>query len=521
MTNYIRRYFIILILLSYVGCSTFEIFKGENKSIKYITPDVISEHLFFLASDSLKGRNTPSSGLDTAAEYIAKTFARYGLDPVKGGYFQQLKLEIVNLGDSNHLIITKMGKETEFKIKTDFTPFEMTADTEITAPLVFAGYGIKSEEYNYNDYENLDVRGKIVLVMRHEPGEEDSSSIFEGKKSTDYSNVIKKVQIAIEQGAVGVLVVTDPLNHTSLTPRGFPWPSLSKIIPADALPLRLATDEPKVPVVQVGENVIEQLLGSVDTLRVIQQKIDSTHKPYSFEFKDVIVNLKTTTIITEKSSRNVLGFIEGSDPILKNEVIIIGAHYDHIGYRKGTEAGNDSIFNGADDNASGTSGLLAIAKAFGASGKKTKRSVLFIAFAGEEKGLLGSSFYVRNPIIPLDKTIAMLNMDMIGRNHEDSVYIIGASHSPDILKIVEEENKNVGFTLVTSLEKYMGGSDHAIFYRKGIPILFFFTGEHEDYHKVTDHPELINTKKVARIAQLVYRTAWHMANENKYYKLTK
>lgn len=493
-------------------------FNSINDS-ELISPDAIEKDLSFLASDSLKGRNTPSEGLEVAADYIANKFKNYGLKPVNESYFQKFGLIITNLGTENHLTITRKNEVRTFDIKKDFIPFEITANDDVSGKLVFAGYGIKAAEYNYNDYQNIDVKGKVVLVLRHEPREEDSTSIFDGLKFTDYSNVSRKVKIAIDEGAIGVLVVTDPLNHTNLVPRGFPWPTLSKTIPVDALPMTLNLDEPKVPVVHVGESIIELLFGTVDSLKRLQTIIDSSLQSRSFEFEDVVVNIKTSTIVTEKFTKNVIGYIEGTDEQLKDELIIVGAHYDHIGHKRNVEAGTDSIFNGADDNASGTSGMLAIAKAFSGMKTKPRRSVLFVAFAGEEKGLLGSKYYVNCPLFPLEKTVAMINLDMIGRNSEDSVEIIGARQSPDLFGIVEEENKKVGLNLIASKESVLGGSDHVSFYRKNIPVLFFFAGVHDDYHSVTDHAELINFNKVAKVSRLVFRTVWKIANENKYFKI--
>lgn len=508
-----------ILIASFAGCS-FNIFKSSLPGEKAITPQLISKHIYFLASDSLKGRNTPSPELDSAAEYIAKEFRSIGLSPVNDSYFQKVNLCIVNLDKDNHLKISKAGSEKSFQIKAEFTPFEMTGNKETNAPVVFAGYGIDAPEYNYNDYSNIDVAEKIVFVLRHEPGEEDSNSIFDGVKSTAYSNVQRKVKIAIEKGAVGVLVATDPLNHTSLTPRGFPWPSLSKLIPEDALPINLSMDESKkIPVVHVGEEVIDLLFGSVDSLKNLQSEIDASLTSKSFQFENISVNLKTTTIVTEKPARNVVGFLEGSDTTLKNEVVVIGAHYDHVGYKKKYEPDTDYIFNGADDNASGTSGVLAIAKAFAVMNTRPKRSVMFITFAGEEKGLLGSVAYVENPFFPLEKTVAMLNLDMIGRNHEDSLLIIGGLQSPDIAAINAEENSYIGFTLAGNEERYIGGSDHASFMKKKVPVLFYHTGTHDDYHKVTDHADFIDVSKAARVSQLAFRTAWRIANENKHYRI--
>ena len=517
MSNYCRLLFVLLLSSSILGCGS-RVTQGPSTGLEAITPELIHRHVFYLASDSLKGRNTPSPELDTAAQYIARQFSRAGVQPVGGSYFQRVRLDIVSLGATNALRVQHGGKETSYDIKTSFIPFDMTGDKRARRPVVFAGYGISATEYHYDDYASVDVKGKIVFLLRHEPGEDDSTSVFEGKRLTDYSNVATKARIAAEHGAVGVLVATDPLNHTSLSPRGFPWPSLSRMLPKDALPITLAADEAgKVPVVHVGEDVIADLFGSVDSLRNLQAVIDRAVKPVSFAIPGAEAFVQTSTELKDMSADNVVGYLEGRDPVLKNEVIIVGAHYDHVGYKKEHEEGEDYIYNGADDNASGTSAMLAIAAGFGAMNERPRRSVLFIAFAGEEKGLFGSEFYVRHPLFPLEKTVAMINLDMVGRNSEDSLFIIGADWSPDLVRINAEENQRVGFVLV-NYELNNGGSDHMTFIKKNIPILYYFSGMHADVHRVTDNPELINTRKAARISRLAFLTLWRIANEDRRYQ---
>jgi len=507
---------LVVALLLFDSCTYFGFGSNQLVGEKAITPELIKKHVYYLASDALKGRNTPSAELDTAAHYIADEFKACGLQPVNDSYFQKVNLAIVNLGPDNHLKITRNGEEKSFRIKEEFTPFEITANKEVNAQIVFAGYGITAPEYNYDDYTNIDVNGKIVFVLRHEPGEEDSGSIFNGIKPTDYSNVKEKVRIAKEHGAIGVLVATDPLNHTSLTPRGFPWLSLSKNIPEDAIPMNLSFDEDlKIPVVHVGEEVINLLFGSVEKLKEIQVELDSMLNSKSFEIPDAVVSVKTSTKVKEMPTQNVVGIIVGTDPVLKDEIIIIGAHYDHVGYKKNQPDTTDIIFNGADDNASVTSGVLAIAAGFAAMKQKPKRTVLFLTFAGEEKGLLGSTAYIEKPLFPLNKTVAMLNLDMIGRNGEDTLYIIGQPQSPDLVNIIVEENKYVGMALIFNQEKNIGGSDHVSFSKKKIHSIFYHTGIHADYHRVTDNPEFINFKKAAKVARLAFRTAWNIANHKK------
>jgi hypothetical protein len=509
----------------FLGIVSLFIFSAGNnpapprEALEAIRASDIRQHINYLASDSLKGRNTPSPELDRAAEYIAAEFKRLKLKPMNGSYFNDFNLSIVRLGKENSLAITVNGRETAYLIKQDFMPFAMTASKAVAAPLVFAGYGITAPEYGYDDYAGLDVKGKIALVLRHEPGERDPISPFNGDKDTEYAQVASKVQNAIDHGVAGLLIVTDPANHRSLAPRGFPWPSLFEGIPDDALPLTLAlTEKEKIPVVQVGEAAVQQIFGNVDTLRSWQQHIDRDRKPRSTALATVEVRLQTTTDTALQPTRNVVGLVEGADPKLKSELVVIGAHYDHVGYQKEHTEGEDYIYNGADDNASGTCAVLAIAKAFSAAKKKPQRSVLLMTFAGEEKGLFGSRAYVERPLWPVEQTVAMLNLDMVGRNAPDSVSVGGVTRSPDLIKINEEENQSVGFKLDYSIEQYHNRSDQYNFARKKIPFLFYFTGEHADYHRVSDHPDKINANKIARIATLAFRVAWRAANTDQRFR---
>ncbi len=473
--------------------------------------------IFYLASDSLKGRNTPSPELDSAASYIAREFRQSGIQPVNGSYFQPVVMHRVSLGEPNVLRVRSGGVERNFEIKTDFTPFDMTADREVRGPVVFAGYGITAPELHYDDYAGIDVKGKIVFVLRHEPGEEDSLSIFLGRKATDYSNVGTKARIALEHGAVGVMVATDPLNHSSLAPRGFPWPSLSKIIPKDALPLTLGLgEESKLPVVHVGESVIAMLFGSVDSLRALQSAIDRQVSPRSFVLGGTDATIRTTTIVEVMGCRNVVGVLPGTDPVFGREIVIVGAHYDHVGEKKEHMPGERYIYNGADDNASGTCALIGVAAALGGLPAGPRRTVLCIAFAGEEKGLFGSEYYARHPLFPLERTVAMLNLDMVGENSPDSLELIGSRASPELARIAHEEDNRIGFVLADAVLS-SGGSDHMSFMKRNIPNLFFHSGLENVYHTVNDRPELIDVHKVARTAGLAFLTAYHIAMDTSHY----
>lgn len=487
---------------------------------KLITPALLCDHIYYLASDSLKGRNTPSPGLDSAAAYIAREFRAEGIPPVNGSYYQTFYICKKNLGEPNSLAVVKNGERHELKLKSGFVPFEVCGSGKVDAPVVFAGYGITAPEFNYDDYASVDASGKIVIVLRNEPQKDDSNSVFNGEESTRYAGIREKMLNAARHGAAALLVVNGPLNFTSMKPRGFPWPALSKVIPVDALPFGICGDNDTImPVIHVGEELVNILFGSVDSLRRIQAGIDSLLVPVAFPVPGTIISAEINMKEDHMATQNVVGMIPGTDPA--GEVLVIGAHYDHVGFMKQhADSIKDFVFNGADDNASGTSGVMAVARAMAAMKKPPRRTVIFILFAGEEKGLFGSRYYVNHPLLSLNKTVAMLNLDMISRNSTDTLRLVGAPVSPDITGIIKKENKKPKLVLVDD-DDFMGGSDHYSFYKKGIPFMFFFTGIHKDYHTPRDNPDRVDCNKAARVSRLVFRTAVNIANSKDHYRVTE
>ncbi len=495
--------------------------KSSNMSA-VITPEFMEKHIGFLASDSMKGRNTPSPELERAAEYIANELTTLGITPVNGIRFQEIPLYTKNLNQQDCVFsVTINGRSSEFKLRTDYTPFEMTSDTLVLGSLVFAGYGITAPEYGYDDYRDIDVRGKIVLIMKHEPGEKDSLSLFDGVKETTHSLLTTKVENARRHGAAGLLMVTDPLNHMLLTPQGYPWPGLSKFLPSDNLSVEMDRGTGYIPFAQVGESVVKLLFGSVDSLRNIQRSLDATLTPSSFEFQGTECRLRTALTFNQLSARNVVGMIEGRNRRLKKEFVVIGAHYDHVGTLKKAKEGEDSIFNGADDNASGTAGVLAVARAFSDMKKKPARSILFIFFAGEELGLFGSEYYCQNPLVPLEKSVVMLNLDMISRNGNDFLQISGLRFNPDLSPILLEEAEKMELKNFPEEEELFKRSDHYSFFRKGVSGVNISTGLHKDYHKVSDDPGSSDPAKAARVAAMVFSTARRIAGDNIYLQTVK
>ena len=515
------------LLISFMSCFLYLGYPGfvhaqynSANAKKLITPEFMCRQIGYLASDSMKGRNTPSPQLDSAASYIAGEFRSWGVQPWKGSYFQDIPICTDHLGDTNELTISRDGKNNLLKIKTDFVPYDFSSAGKVTASVVFAGYGITAPEYKYDDYSGIDAAGKIVIMFRNEPQKDDSTSVFQGKDDTRYVSLKEKMKNAMKHGAVGMLVINGPMQYSSLKPRGFPWPSLSKTLPKDALPLYLCTDhENQIPAMHIGEAAINLFFGSVDSLRHLEEKIEKNLQCVSFELSALQVTMHANIITTEFTARNVVGFIPGRDSVLCHQLVIVGAHYDHVGLRKEHSDTADYIFNGADDNASGTAGVMSLAYAFSRLKEKPKRSMMFILFAGEEKGLFGSKYYTTHPLHPLASTVAMLNLDMISRNYPDSLYLEGARQSPDITNIIRRENKKTKFILVVKNSDFLGGSDHYYFYKHNIPFMFFFTGLHKDYHQPGDSPDKVDCFKAARVSRLAFFTAGRIANDKNRYSI--
>ena len=470
------------------------------------------KHLEYLSSDVMRGRDTPSAELDTCAHYIARYFKEHGLKTAgeSGTWFQHFNLLKTRLAEPNSLAIITRDGEISFSIKDDYVPVYFTANRRVEAPVAFAGYGITAPEYDYDDYANVDVRGKIVLVFTHEPQENDSTSLFDGKEMTDYAKLFEKAVMARARGAIGMLVVTDPNNHRFRRPPNV-WPSLMRQAPEGAIPLTMEEKmENKIVVMRIGKKLAEAVVqGTGKTLEELQSLIDKDLTPHSFLIPDLILRMETNLDSEPFPTQNVICLLEGSHPELKEEVVVIGAHYDHLG------APDDStIYNGADDNASGTVGVMILAKAFASLETRPARSLLFCAWAGEEKGLYGSRYYVNSsPLFPLEKTAANINLDMIGRNDSGRVTISGFSSSDDLKEAALQANESMGLEIDSS--KPIRGSDHVPFYAEKIPVLGFYTGDHSDYHKPTDTADKCSPEGAVQVCRLIFRITWNIADAEK------
>lgn len=484
----------------------------EQNVLNSITEEDIFKHLDYLSSNEMLGRDTPSDQLDICALYIAKQFKKCGLTPPAdtGSYLQYFYVLKNRLAGPNLFNLSVNNKSTSYKLKKDFIPIHSTANRTISAEVVFAGYGITAPEYNYNDYKNLDVTEKAVLIFTNEPCEKDSSDFFEGKKMTDYSKITTKVINARKHGAVAIIIVTNPNNHRFLRPPNI-WPSLMRHPPEGGIPLSLGEKNTnKIVAVRIGKKLAANLIStSKKNLSGLQTLIDSTHIPQSFELPSIRVKISTTLKSEKSRTQNVIGLLQGTDPELKEEIIAIGAHYDHLGFK------NDStIYNGADDNASGTVGVMEIAWAFTHAEIKPLRSILFCTWAGEEKGLFGSRYYADNsPLFPLENTVTYINLDMIGRNDSSKVSISGINTYLNYQSIIKTANKKIGIQIKEL--KGVSRSDHVPFYDKKVPVLGFFTGFHDDYHKPTDTIEKCSIKGIQEICRLIFNITHSLSTQKK------
>ncbi|HNY01235.1 MAG TPA: M20/M25/M40 family metallo-hydrolase [Bacteroidales bacterium] len=499
--------------------------QAARYSNRVISAELMRSTIAALSADSMLGRATPGQGLDKAAVFIAGRFRDEGLKKLNDSWFQELEQCYLDLGNDNFLVLVAGPKDTYFAAGIDYIPFYFSGTMPAEGQVVFAGYGITAPEYNYDDYHDLDVNGKLVVILRQEPGQtRPGKGPFLGAEMTGHSDLTVKLANAKAHGANGVIVISGPLQYASFQPYGSPWPALAGSAPqAQNLRITPCDEENKeLPMVHAGEAVVRALFGNSDSLLNLQRRIESSMKPCSFPFPGKAMALHVGLVNKPLGGRNVVAFIEGSDSLLSKEAIVIGGHYDHIGYRTNAWPGSDSIFNGADDNASGTSGMLAVARAFASMPHPPKRSVIFIAFAGEERGMLGSQTWIDHPLWPLDKTVAMLNLDMISRNHPDSIYILGARQNPGLMKVIRKVNRETALSLGPGRSrKIPGGSDHISFFRRGIPAVFFFAGLHEDYHSAADEARRTDAVKAARVARLAFLTAWQIANEGGHYPIKR
>lgn len=461
-----------------------------------ITSADIQYHINYLASDELEGREAGSKGAQEASAYIANEFKHYGLQPAgeNGSYFHEFEVIAgVNKGQNNKLTFDIGGEQVVCEADSDFSPVSFSENGTFTGGVVFAGYGIEADDLKYNDYDGLDVKDKIVLLLRYSPEGDNPHSDF-----NSYSALRRKASLARDKGAAAVIIVTGPNNDPEDALMTFKY---------DGTAARAG-----VGVANITGEVADKLLASSGkTIEALQKQIDDGPAPASFALENVSASLEADVRDDRRTARNVAAILHGNDPSLKEELIILGAHFDHLGYGGSSSLDREAtgqIHNGADDNASGSAGLLELAQKIAAEKDQVKRSYLFLAFSAEEMGLLGSSAYVKDKVTPMDQAVLMINMDMIGRMKENQLILYGLGTSPGWEKLVDDLNaeSDFGFELKKNKDG-TGPSDHSTFYQAEMPVLALFTGIHSDYHKPSDDADKINVDDEARIVKFAYAFA--------------
>ncbi len=466
-----------------------------------ITTNELKSSIGFLASDSLKGRKTGTKEAVLAAQYIQLQFKQVGL-----------KFKNDN-GLQNYEIVTgvSLGKENEFsfngqnsEIGKDFIPLSFSKNAFLSAKIVFVGYGlsINKDSLKWDDYKGIDVSGKWVMIMRGHPELAKNESSF-----NEYVSQRDKALLASDKGAAGVIFVTPVEINKS-----------DELIP-------LKGDEnpsaANLPIINITRKMANQLLANTkkEKIEELEASINKKKQSNSFLIAEKLL-AKTELVINKQQTQNVYGIIEGSDATLKNEYIVVGAHYDHLGLG-GEGSGSRmpdtiAVHYGADDNASGVAGLIELAQKLNAEKDKLKRSVIFVAFSGEELGLLGSKFFVKNLPVDIKQVKAMVNLDMIGRMKQDEPYILisGTGTATESEDLLNELKKSTTIPLKYSPEGY-GASDHASFYGVNIPVFFLTTGAHEDYHTPFDNAERINYIGEKQVLDFTYLLLSNLINRSK------
>jgi len=546
-----------------------------QKGVAAITEDDLRRDLSYIAGDSLQGRMSLQPGDDAAVKWIAEQFAKAGLAPAatdaqgQPSFMQAVPLvEYRPDRTQTSVTLTRAGKSTVWKAPAIVGGYRH--EVNLSAPVVFAGFGITAPELSYDDYKGLDANGKIVLVFDHEPQEDDAASVFNGKGNTRYATTRVKLLNAQKHGAIALLVVAEP-NRKHPTNAERMARIGGSITRATPLPLQaISDDEIQIPALIVLDEVADELLAAdaaahsksgKEEASALQSAIDTNLAPQGRALPDTTVAIHMVNSFERTgTSWNVAGLLQGSDPKQAAETILITAHHDHDGAspcpsvdtgkteeEKQAAVGLDDhsrpippgpncvlIWHGADDNGSGTVGVVELARAFAANPQRPKRSILFVVFASEERGLLGAYYMVQHPLRALDTTRAQINFDMIGRDEKPSrqtdglidipadtsnrLNLIGAPYSPDYDAVVKAENAHIGLVLDDRFDRdsvlnVFFRSDQFPFVLHDIPAFLWFTGFHPDYHHITDTVEKIDFAKMKKILDLAYLSAWRFADD--------
>lgn len=497
---------------------------SQKEALKAITLKDSEVHMKYLSSDELEGRRTGSDGNNAAAEYISKEALRLGLRPLPGNddLFQPLEYLKVSVVPGESVIAFSDTSSSPLG-STPIIPLIPPSDSvSLTGEVVFAGYGYMNSSEKYNDFAGVSVKDKIVIVMTRIP-EIKGRGVPEPGSGVSEMTEARKLPMIMLQQAKAVLFVADPALGSDISSDLLSMGSSYQLTPL----FRKQVFSFNINAYAITTETADMMLSrSGMSLRKLQDSIASARRPASFTIPNLTARVRVNVVKDTVTSNNVIGYFEGSDPELKNEAVIFTAHYDHVGK---DPAGN--IYNGANDNASGSVGLLNITAAFAALEKKPARSAVFLWATGEEEGLHGSTYYAENPLFPMDRTVAAINFDMIGRSRRDTdkgaslngeiditgsdtIKVIHGTDCPELVSFATRACKESGvYPLDEGKGTHFSGSDHYPFYRKKVPVLFFFTGLHRDYHKQTDDYEFIDFNKLLKVSKAGFLTGYRVASQ--------
>jgi len=476
--------------------------------------ETLKAHEAFLTSEECAGRDTPQRGLTRARDYLVEMHQKFGMTGAAagGGFLFDFEVPAYTFGDDDSIAVVRGadGKDAvEFKPGVDFVPVRNSASGTVDGEVVFGGYGITDSDERWDDLKGVDVKGKVVAVLLHEPREGKKGARFKGVDWTRGGAITEKWRAAQEKGASAVVVFTDPANHAGLGALECELPRYGSLPEHAGTRSGASNDggkpaqegkEPAIPVVHASGAIADALFGAGKLLEW-QRAIDASLKPAPRAIAGVRVRLKVGLVARSMTVQDVVSCKRGSDKELADEWIVVGAHYDHVGVDP-----FGRVFHGADDNGSGTSCLLQIAEAIGDPKVTFKRSVLLIHFAGEEKGLLGAAAFCKRPLMPADRIVTMINMDMVGRGRPHDIDAAGLKNSDDLAALVRRAVKlsRTRLAVGDGGMQFFQRSDQYEFWRLGIPVLFFMEPkEHEDYHQVTDTMDKIVYPKVVDTARVV------------------
>ncbi|HSS19906.1 MAG TPA: M20/M25/M40 family metallo-hydrolase [Pyrinomonadaceae bacterium] len=501
---------------------------ATQRGVDTIATAQLKDYLTFIASDEMEGRDTPSRGLDTTAKFLAMNLSRWGFKPAgdPGSFLQKIALsrDVIDR-DATH---AELNGQT-LNLGEDYIPFARSCDIPATQ-LIFAGSGWYVKSKNIDAYKGLDAKGKIAVIFTppNTLPRGITSAMLTGKRGEDWMSA---GEYAEKQGVAGLIIIPDfqylanwDRNRARITDRG--TTRVDKFQPATGT---------QIPQIVLSPRVANLLFSGEkrNAVSLFESIYGASQFPESFPLAaDKKMSLTVKVKTDAQSTQNVVAIWEGSDPVLKDEYVALGAHYDHVGI--GIPVNGDAIYNGADDDGSGTTALLGMAEALSHASVKPKRSILFVWHAGEEKGLWGSRYFTDNPTVPLDKVVTQLNIDMIGRTKKEGdtnvrnrdlakpgeIFVIGSKMmSTELGELVEKVNQqyqnleyNYRYDDPGDPNRFFFRSDHYNYARKGIPITFFFDGEHEDYHRPGDEVSKIDFPQMEKVARTIYLTLWEVAN---------